>query len=296
MNSGSWVRAKIIRIVVSIGILLFCGGGNAENYSLLEGGKGNRAKKNQYDVFFISVDGNQLFNKKKHKLSSGSHYINIASSKSRRTSRNKTISYRGFQLDLKPCIRYIMSARYASSEIRNNNWELVINEEKIDGCVIEKSIESESQAFNVLDDSRTNNFQAEIYAISLGQYIGDKLRNCPELSQEKALIDWLKEHQFIITASDLQIKNFVADKMMLTGADATRKVWSIFQNLLYNEFQNNINKFGAVYSCAFPLNELKPLNSLWPYSEVYKKLTKSDPQKSLHQEYWKKALKAIKDI
>ena len=106
---------KISWFFMLMSALVSLGAEASKNYSILDGDNGNNEDTESHDVYIVAIDGKQLFDKKRYKLESGSHYVTLRSAKANKFSSKKTVTQRSYSLMLKPCVKYLLSAQHLSS-------------------------------------------------------------------------------------------------------------------------------------------------------------------------------------
>jgi hypothetical protein len=168
---------------------------------------------------------------------------------------------------------------------------LKIKEEIIKSC----EIEPEEKVFDIWNDERTSNFKAEIHAMSLENYIRDNIKFCTNLKDKKLVQEWLISNRDILDGSAHSIKTFIANKMMLTGPNATKQVWVRIQYLLGKEYQKLSYEYDGGKKCEANFSKLVSLETLWPFNEVYKTFSKPFESSELQEKYWKEALQVISE-
>ncbi len=259
---------------------------HAENYSLIDGTRSIATDNKNYDVFIISVDG-KMYNKSKMKLSSGTYYFNIASTKAKKFSKRNSVSYGSYSITLKPCVRYLLSAQYPSSSYKIDDWELIIKEESIGGC----EIKHEEQPFDPLNDPRTNNFQAEVYAISFSNFLHSKKKQCQSPSLAEDIDLWLEQNKAILDGANYQIMHLISLKNLVSSDETILELFSAISSMTHEQTTKLQSELDPNNSCVLSLKNLKD-KAL--YNRVYSSYGENLVLNENLQKSWEEVLALLK--
>lgn len=275
------MRAKlflsILTTIISVQV-------HAKTFSQIDGTRSNLADPRNHDVYFVSIDGKKN-DRRIVDLSPGTHVIYIASSKGNRIGAVKASKY---PLYLKPCVRYFLSAQHPEKG-RRDRWELKVDEEKIVSCELPEEKESD---INIEQDPRVNNFQAEIHAVAMRDFLLEKLDKCPKLNSDQRVLDWINNNLEIVESADYNLKSFVAVRAFHANDDVLRRLYFGVVELLRREKQR-IKSFNKSDNCEVSDQVLENLMDKWPYSEVYRSLPDPSDASETHYEWWNKVLQAV---
>jgi hypothetical protein len=112
-------------------------------YAVIDGSMSPQTDNKIYDVTISGIDG-QLFmdGSKTRNVKPGFRLIQLTTTKA---DRRGDFTYTSFPIVTKPCIRYYVAAKHASSlKYDNKSWEVVvIKEEEIPSCM---NAQKENQA------------------------------------------------------------------------------------------------------------------------------------------------------
>ena len=277
---------QTLKIVLFLCLMYLPYSGHAKNYSILDGSKSKASDTNNYDVYIVSIDGKQQFDQQKITLDSGLYSVNLASSKTRKLSRSGRVSYQSFSLNLKPCIRYLLSAQYQSSSAKIYDWELKVEEQEIEGC----EILEEETTFSAENDPRTDNFQAEIYAISLYNYLTSKQSACSNLKSHHIINDWIHYNNDQFVGSYYQIQKLIAYKMLVSNENTVRDLFKAIQARIYQGTLDIETQLSTENDCELSLENLAHLDTIDPFDKVYSSFEKPYTLTDKEQKHWNEAM------
>jgi len=122
---------KKILTILAFALLSGCA---SKPWSEIDGSQSDNADVHNYDIIITAVDGKIDFAGRATKsLDPGFHLVRVVSTKA---DRKGGYTYANLPIQMKPCMRYFVTAQHDSNKLNNKYWEVrILREEPIKSCL-----------------------------------------------------------------------------------------------------------------------------------------------------------------
>jgi hypothetical protein len=280
-------KGTVIKLFSLIGFLMSSVALSASEQpkSTIYGNRSDQTDKRNFDIVFISIDNKNQYQKQRATLEPGTHLFEMASAKS---SRSGLITSQRLLLEIKPCTSYYFSAQHSKKK-RGKYWTLKQREVAIEGC----TYKAKAKLFDHTKDPRTDQYQAEIHALAMRNFIFNKMDACPKLKNNEKLIQWLTVNNSIVNAADLEIKAKIGVLYALKGDTLFLDYFNTFVSRLTQAENMLMKTHGEGSLCSLNLNGWTNLMELSPFNKVYKFLMEENRTAEGFIEDYNKAMEFV---